>query len=80
MNEVRYERRWDQYYLKVWVGVGDIPERNGLVVDQPEWLTTIITLARVGGHMRRVPVPPPDEIVWFTIDESYNLIGFTHEL
>jgi len=30
----------------------------------------------VGGHLKRVMVPPPDNIVWFTTDDDNNLINF----
>jgi len=77
MIELRYERRGDTYMLKVWEGAGMDIQRSGYVKDQPEWLVKILLFAKLGGHLRYVMVSPPDEIVWFTIDESYNLIGFT---
>ena len=77
MIELRYERRGDAYTMKLWEGAGMDIQRSGLVSKQPEWLVKILLVAKIGGHLRYVRVAPPDEIVWFTIDESYNLIGFT---
>ena len=77
MIELRYERRGDNYTIKVWEGSGLDIQRSGSVSKQPEWLVYILAVAKIGGHMRFVAVPPPDEILWFEIDKSYNLIGFT---
>ena len=76
-NEVRYERRGETYSMKMWdVTGGDSQEMHGQVSEQPGWLRNIILMARIGDHMRKVVVPPPDEIIWFKIDDRYNLIGF----
>jgi hypothetical protein len=77
MIELRYERRDDTYTLKLWEGAGLDIQRSGRVDKQPPWLVKILLVAKIGGHLRYVTVAPPDEIVWFTIDKSYNLIGFT---
>lgn len=77
MIELRYERRGDEYTIKVWEGTGLDIQRSGKVSKQPEWLAHILAVAKIGGHLRYVRSPPPDEIVWFTIDKSYNLIGFS---
>lgn len=75
MYECRYEERDGDYTLKQWRDGHETASR-GLVTDLPEWLARIRDVATVGGHLKRVMVPPPDNIVWFTTDDDGNLINF----
>jgi len=75
MYECRYEERGHDYTLKRWRD-GHEEASRGLVTDLPEWLGRIRDVATVGGHLKRVMVPPPDNIVWFTTDDDNNLINF----
>ena len=75
MYECRYEERNGDYTLKQWRDGHETASR-GLVQDLPEWLSNIRDVAMVGGHLKRVMVPPPDNIVWFTTDDDGNLINF----
>ena len=75
MYECRYEERGHDYTLKNWRD-GHEEASRGLVTDLPEWLSTIRDIATVGGHLKRVMTPPPDNIVWFTTDDDNNLINF----
>ena len=75
MYECRYEERADEYMLKRWRDGHETASR-GLVTDLPDWLSRIRDVATVGGHLKRVMVPPPDNIVWFTTDDDGNLINF----
>lgn len=75
MYECRYEERNGDYTLKQWRDGHETASR-GLVQDLPEWLANIRDVAMVGGHLKRVMVPPPDNIVWFTTDDDGNLINF----
>ena len=75
MYECRYEERDGDYTLKQWRDGHETASR-GLVQDLPEWLANIRDVAMVGGHLKRVMVPPPDNIVWFTTDDDGNLINF----
>lgn len=75
MYECRYEERGYEYTLKRWRD-GHEEASRGLVTDLPEWLEKIRDVATVGGHLKRVMVPPPDNIVWFTTDDDNNLINF----
>ena len=75
MYECRYEERNGDYTLKQWRDGHETASR-GLVQDLPEWLANIRDVAMVGGHLKRVMVPPPDNIVWFTIDDDGNLLTF----
>ena len=75
MYECRYEERGLDYTLKKWRD-GHEEASRGLVTDLPDWLSRIRDVATVGGHLKRVMVPPPDNIVWFTTDDDGNLINF----
>jgi len=75
MYECRYEERGLDYTLKKWRD-GHEEASRGLVTDLPDWLSRIRDVATVGGHLKRVMVPPPDNIVWFTTDDDNNLINF----
>ena len=75
MYECRYEERGHDYMLKQWRDGHETASR-GLVTDLPDWLSRIRDVATVGGHLKRVMVPPPDNIVWFTTDDDGNLINF----
>lgn len=75
MYECRYEERDGDYTLKRWRDGHEVASR-GLVTDLPDWLEQIRSVARVGGHLKRVSVPPPDNIMWFTTDDDGNLLNF----
>ena len=75
MYECRYEERGLDYTLKRWRD-GHEESSRGFVTDLPDWLAKIRDVATVGGHLKRVMVPPPDNIVWFTTDDDNNLINF----
>jgi len=42
----------------------------------PAWLESIITVARIGGHLWETDRPPPEHIVWFRVDDDKQLIEF----
>jgi len=75
MYECRYEERDGDYTLKRWRD-GHEDASRGLIQDIPDWLDQIRAVATVGGHLKRVTVPPPDNIIWFTTDDDGNLINF----
>jgi hypothetical protein len=75
MYECRYEERGLDYTLKRWRD-GHEEASRGPVTDLPDWLARIKGVAIVGGHLKAVKVPPPDNIVWFTTDDDNNLINF----
>lgn len=75
MYECRYEEALGEFILKRWRN-GHEEAFRGLVTDLPDWLSRIRDVATVGGHLKRVMVPPPDNIVWFTTDDDKNLINF----
>ena len=75
MYECRYEERDGDYTLKRWRD-GHEEASRGLVTDLPDWLERIRAVATVGGHLKQVMVPPPDNIMWFTTDDDGNLLNF----
>jgi hypothetical protein len=75
MYECRYEERYGEYTLKTWRDGHEVSHR-GYVDNLPEWLSVIRDVATVGGHLKRIAVPPPDNIVWFTTDDDKKLIDF----
>jgi hypothetical protein len=75
MYECRYEERDNEYTLKRWRDGHEDGER-GVLYALPDWLEKIRAVAIVGGHLKAVRVPPPDNIVWFTTDDDNNLINF----
>jgi hypothetical protein len=75
MYECRYEERDNEFSLKRWRdGHEDVV--RGMLYALPDWLEKIRAVAIVGGHLKAVRVPPPDNIVWFTTDDDGNLINF----
>ena len=74
-REYRYEERHYEYTLKCWHD-GVETSWRGELDSRPEWLERILVTATVGGHLKRIPQPPPDSIVWFTTDLDNNLLTF----
>ena len=74
-REYRYEERHDEYMLKCWHD-GVETSLRGYLDSRPQWLERIVDTATVGGHLKRIPQPPPDAIVWFTTDLDNNLLTF----
>lgn len=74
-REYRYEERDDMFLLKCWLD-GTETTLRGELYSRPQWLKSILDIAKVGGHLKRVNQPPPDAIVWFTTDLDNNLKSF----
>lgn len=70
----RYEEDNDGYITTANRSHESITQRGNLR-DRPEWLTTIVTMLKVGEHGAWVPRPPPTYIVWFTTDRDNNLLS-----
>jgi len=75
MYECRYEEARGEYILKRWRD-GHETSSHGFIYALPEWMEKIRNVAIVGGHLKKVQVPPPDNIVWFTTDDDGNLLNF----
>mgnify|MGYP006268995641 CR=1 FL=1 len=74
-REWRYERRGDEYRLRMWFEGREHSER-GLVEATPPWLKQVISVGRVANRVHQINEPPPDEILWFRTDKDNNLTSF----
>jgi len=74
-REYRYERRGDEFMLKMWCDGKETTSR-GHTYALPGWLERIIDVSRVAQQIKRVNQPPPDEILWFRTDMNNNLTTF----
>jgi hypothetical protein len=74
-KEYRYEERYGSYTLRCWCDGREVSTK-GEIDTRPLWLSEIVDLAKVGGHMARVNQPPPDCIVWFETDNNNKLQQF----
>lgn len=73
--EHRYEQRGAEYTLRSWHDKE--MSVTASMVERPEWLVKIIDLAVIGGHVQKIPHPPPDLIVWFrTTKGGTTLLSF----
>lgn len=75
MYECRYEESRGEFILKRWRD-GHETSSHGFIYALPDWMEKIRNVAIVGGHLKAVAVPPPDNIVWFTTDDDGNLLNF----
>ena len=72
MREYRYEEKAGHWLLTHW----GVQTTEGAVGDWPKWLADILAVAVIGGHIAKVPAPPPENILWFDTDESNHLLRF----
>jgi len=75
LYEFRYEAHGGEFKLKCWHD-GKEESIHGAVFDQPEWLTGIVDVAKVAGHLKTPITPPPEAILWFHTDKNHTLINF----
>jgi hypothetical protein len=75
LYEFRYEAHGGEFKLKCWHD-GKEDTIHGSVFDQPEWLTGIVDVAKVAGHLKTPISPPPEAILWFHTDKNRTLINF----
>ena len=73
--EFRYEAHDGDFKLKCWHD-GKEETLHGAVDTQPEWLTGIVDVAKVAGHLKTPISPPPEVILWFHTDKNRTLINF----
>lgn len=76
----RYEERHGMFDLQGFA-VGPVTQQrvkymNGPMDDRPEWLVSIVNIAKLGGWVMAPPLPPPTMILWFDVDADGELIGF----
>jgi len=75
LYEFRYEAHGGEFKLKCWHD-GKEETMHGMVDTQPEWLTGIVDVAKVAGHLKTPISPPPEVILWFHTDKNRTLINF----
>jgi hypothetical protein len=75
LYEFRYEAHGGEYKLKCWHD-GKEETMHGAVDTQPEWLTGIVDVAKIAGHLKTPISPPPEVILWFHTDKNRTLINF----
>lgn len=75
IHEHRYEERGAEYNLKTWRD-HECNTTGGYIDQRPKWLTNVIDMAKIGGHVHHIKQPPPDLIVWFKTNDAGNLINF----
>jgi len=78
---VRYERTAIRYTVRVWghEAASLLESSTGESGHEAPWLSDILAVAKVGGRLRKVNVPPPDELIWFTIDADRKLLNFDED-
>lgn len=75
LREYRYECTDGSYRIKCWAN-GNEQSMQGLIHERPEWLVSIVDVARISGHLKCPISPPPQEILWFQTDRNNTLINF----
>ena len=73
--ESRYEAHGGAYKLKCWHD-GREDTLHGEIANQPDWLTGIVDVAKVAGHLKTPISPPPETILWFHTDKNRTPIKF----
>lgn len=77
LTAVRYVEDSDGSWAAATAGGPCVFTGSGPSVEtQPSWLYAITAAARVGGQLVRTKQPPPGAILWFMIDESWQLVSF----
>ena len=78
---VRYERTATRYAVRVWGhdAANLLESSTGEVGHEASWLADILAVAKISGRLRKVGTPPPDELIWFTIDADKKLINFDED-
>jgi hypothetical protein len=75
--ECRYEERENSFRAEVYyAGTGSSHVSfRGHLHNRPNWLIELSNVLRVGGHLEELQAPPPDRVVWVTLDEDFKLVG-----
>jgi hypothetical protein len=81
--EYRYEEEDDMFRLTAYAEDRFIskPFNSLYRLDmRPDWLLTILDVARVAGKLPVIRNQPPKHILWFETDDNNNLVRFSHDL
>jgi hypothetical protein len=46
---------------------------------RPDWLLTILDVAKIAGRFPAIKFQPPKHILWFETDDNNNLVRFTSD-
>ena len=76
-TEHRYEQNSHSHTLRSWKDGRETARSWHSASVMPGWLTRILDIAKVGGHITPIRFPPPSAILWFYADDEGNLISFT---
>lgn len=76
-TEHRYEQNRHSHTMRSWRDGRETTRSWHSVAVMPAWVTRILDIAKVGGHITSVKFPPPTAILWFYTDDDGNLISFT---
>lgn len=76
-TEHRYEQNGHSHMLRSWKDGRETARSWHSVAAMPGWITRILDIAKVGGHLTPVKFPPPSAILWFYTDDDNNLVSFT---
>ena len=75
-REVRYQEHGSMWSTITYTTDGN-SRNDGKLGSQPAWLQLILDVANIGGHLPPLRDGPPDRLLWFTIDEDFNLLEIT---
>lgn len=76
-TEHRYEQNGHSHMLRSWKDGRETAVSWHSASVMPGWLTRILDIAKVGGHLTPVKFPPPSAILWFYTDDNNSLVSFT---
>lgn len=74
----RYTETGDQCTFQSWRSGPAGESLTCLLNERPEWLVHIVNAAKLGRYGMSLSrgSSPPDFIVWFDVDDRYNLLRF----
>ena len=81
--EYRYEEASDGFRLTTYAeGMRFVKPSimEGRLDMRPDWLLTILDVAKVAGRFPVIRNQPPKHILWFETDDNNNLERFNHDL
>lgn len=80
--EYRYEEEGDTFRLTTYEydRFASEPFTSLHRLDRrPDWLLTILDVAKIAGKFPVLKYQPPKHILWFETDDNNNLVRFSHD-
>ena len=80
--EYRYEEEGDTFRLTMYAEDRFMSEPFNFahqLAERPDWLLTVLDVARVAGKFPVIRYQPPKHILWFETDANNNLVRFTSD-